>query len=576
MPRTRSGSYSGRLWIIPEPHEHEPIPGTPYPDFVTKLLRRRGVHDADMAREYLFDSRPPAPDAWQLPGAVAAADRIEAAVHTGESIAVYGDFDVDGVTATAILTEAIRAVGGHVTPYIPDRFSEGYGLHTAALERLRRERDVTLVITADCGITSIPEIEYAAGLGQDVIILDHHSLPDHLPDAYATINPKTPGSDYSFDDLSSGGIAYRLAPALLERFGRSVDAEQWLDLATLSTIADVVPLRSENRWIVHEGLVAIRRTQRPGLRALLDVAGLWDRELDTDSVGYALAPRINAAGRLDHAMRALTLLIETEPERAQQQAQELDRLNLQRRRLTLDAMTRARERLAHEDAESPVTFVGHAEIPSGIVGLIAGRLVEERYRPAVVWEEGPEFSRASCRSIPEFDIAAALRACSDLLVKHGGHRMAAGFTARTRDLPALKERLTGLAAEQLNDVMLRPRLEVDGQTPLDRVRAPQVIWLQRLAPFGEGNPPPTFVSTNVTLTEARAVGADGSHLRLRLRAGEREWAGIGFGLGKVPCKAGDRVDLVWSLKRNGAYDAIELEVKDLAPAGTAGATPSPQ
>ena len=566
MPRVRSDSYRGRLWIIPEPHEHASIPGTPYPDFVTKLLRRRGVQDASGAMAFLFDAPPAPPDAGQLPGATAALDRIEAAVRQGEAIAVYGDFDVDGVTAVAILTEAIRAVGGHVVPYIPDRFQEGYGLHATAMETLRRASDITLVVTADCGISSRAEVAHAHGLGQDVVIVDHHSPPDPLPAACAIVNPKLSGSSYLFPHLSTGGLAYRLAPLLLARFQRTVEPERWLDLATLSTIADVVPLTSENRSLVHDGLEALRRAQRPGLRALIEVARLDRDTLDADSVAYALAPRINAAGRLDHALRALELLMETDPARATEQALALDRLNLQRRQLTLEAMQRVAARLTEQDPASPLTFVGDRETSSGIIGLVAGRLVEERHRPAVVYEEGPQWSRASCRSIPEFDLAAALRSCADLLPKHGGHAMAAGFTARTADLPQLQERLVSLATEQLADVCLQPRLEVDARVPLQQVGSAQVVWLQRFAPCGEGNPAPLFLSEDVTVLEARRVGVEGAHLRLRLRAADRSWAAIGFGLGDAPCAAGDRRDIIWSLKRDGIHGGAELEVKDLAPA----------
>ena len=568
MPRVRTDSYRQRRWVIPEPGELTPIPGTPYPDWLTALMRRRGVRDAAAARAYVFDEPAPAPDAHRLPQVGAALDRIERAVRGGEVIAVFGDFDVDGVTSTAILTEALRTVGGQVEPYIPDRFTEGYGLSRQALTWLRREREATLVITADLGITAVAEVEFAAELGQDVIIVDHHSIPNETPDAYATINPKLPTSEYGFDELSTGGLAYRLAPLILERFGRSVDPTHWLDLAALSTVADVVPLRDENRTLVRDGLIAIRETTRPGLRALMEVSGLWEGDLDTDSIAFGLAPRINAAGRLAHAKQAFALLTETEPERAQAGAKELDRLNLQRRQLTVDAMERAERALASQDAAdtAPLTFVQDGEISAGIVGLVAGRLAEERHRPAVVCEAGPETARASCRSIPEFDIAQALRDRGSLFVKHGGHAMAAGFTAQTRDLPAIQEALTALAADRLADVALYPRIEVDGQIPLDRLAGPQVSWLQRLAPFGAGNATPTFASTGLTVMEARRVGADKSHLKLRLRAGEQVWSAIAFRQGAAPVRSGDRVDAVWTLKRNGAYGGLELEIQDLAPA----------
>ena len=565
MPRIRTDSFRHRRWVIPEPHECAPIPNTPYPDFLTRLLRRRGVDDDAGARRFLADTTTPLSDVANLPGALAAVDRIAQAVHDGEGIAVFGDFDVDGVASTAMLTEAIRAVGGTVTPYIPDRFTEGYGLNTEALARLRREAGVTLVITADCGMTSVREIAVARDAGQEVIILDHHSVPEILPDACVIVNPKLPDAHDTFPDLSTGGVAYRLVRPLLERFGKAVDEEQWADLAALSTVADVVPLHGENRWIVRTGLEVMARTTRPGLRALMDVSGLRDGPLDAEDIAFALAPRLNAAGRLDHARHALALLMERDADRASALAERLDRLNLQRRQLTLDAMERAAAHLAGADPAAPLTFIGDAEIPAGIVGLVAGRLAEERHRPSFVYEEGPEFSRASCRSIPEFDIAAALRRCDDLLVRHGGHAMAAGFTARTADLPALKDRLTTLAAEQLQNVELRPRLEVDGQVPLKHVGPAHVTWLQRLGPFGAGNPAPTFVSTNLSVQAARRIGADGAHLRLTLHGGGRNWPAIGFGLGAAPCHPGDRVDAVWALKRDAYRGAVELEIKDLAP-----------
>lgn len=563
--RVRDDSFTGRLWHIPEPDEHAPIPDTPYPAFVTKLMRRRGIADAGAALTYLFDAPHELPDATLLPGATDALAVIDRAVQDERSIVVYGDFDVDGITSTVILTEAIRTVGGRVTPYIPDRFDEGYGLHQDALATLRRS-GTDLVVTADCGITSVAEVAFGREIGLDVVIMDHHSVPAETPDATATVNPKLPGSPYPFAELSTGGVAYRMAHLLLDHFGRQAPPERWLDLATLSTIADVVPLVADNRWIVSRGLRAIREADRPGLRALLDVSGLWDQELDTDSVAFGIAPRINAAGRLDHALRAVELLMERDPDRALTQAHELDRLNLQRRRMTQEAMERGQARLAEEDPASPLTFVGDPDISPGIVGLVAGRLAEERHRPAIVFEEGAEWCRASCRSIPEFDMAAALRTCDDLLAKHGGHHMAAGFTVHREHVAAVKERLTALAAAQLAEVVLRPRIEVDAQVPLARVNGSQVGWLQRMAPFGAGNPPPTFVSAGVLLSEATRVGDDASHVRMRVRDGGHTWPAIGFRLGHAPVQAGDRVDLVWALKRNGDFGAMELEVLDLAPA----------
>ena len=577
MVRIRTDSARRRRWIIPEPHEHCPIPNTAYPDFVTKLLRRRGIESADEAAQFLFDAPAAPPDPLLLlPGAPAALDRIERAIVENEGIAVYGDFDVDGVTSSVILTEAIRALGGRVTPYIPDRFTEGYGLHRDALTRLRRDHGISLVITVDCGLSSWAEVDDANAQGQDVIVVDHHTIPDRLPAAHAIVHPRLGEGTYPYRELSAGGLAYRLAPAMMERFGRAVEPDRWLDLATLSTVADVVPLTGENRWIVRDGLNAIRHTSRAGLRALLDVAALGCEALDVEAIAFALAPRLNAAGRLEHAMRAFDLLIETDPDRAANQAAALDRLNLRRRQMTLDAMERADALLTNEEPDAPLTFLGDAAIPQGITGLVAGRMAEERYRPAVIYEEGPEFIRASCRSIPEFDVAEALRDCADLLERYGGHRAAAGFTARTGVIPELKERLTAIAGERLSQVPLQPQIVVDGQVPLASLQGTQVAWLARLAPFGAGNPAPTFVSANVVLADARRVGNGGEHLRLTLRDGDAVWPGIGFRLGNCPAAVGDRVDVVWSLRRArlSRGNEMELEIQDLAPASALSLPPT--
>ncbi len=567
MVRTRRDSFRGRIWKIPEPHDLEPIPGTPYPDFVTKLLRQRGVKDQHDAAVFLFDEPIPEPDPTLLGGFTAALDRIEAAIRRGETMAVYGDFDVDGVTATVILTEVIRDLGGRVIPYIPDRFQEGYGVHDAALDQLDRD-GVSLVITADCGLSSREEVAAAGARGQEVVIFDHHAIPTALPAAAAIVHPEHDNAGYPNTALSTGGLAYRFAPALMERCGRSPEPTRWLDLATLSTIADVMPLTGENRGIVREGLRAIARSSRPGLRALREVAGYAGKEIDVEAVSFGLAPRINAAGRLTHAMRAFDLLIETDNERARVLAKELDDRNQERQRLTAEALARARAHLADDAPAAPITIIGDPEIPQGIVGLVAGRLADEYYRPAVVYEEKPDACRGSCRSIPEFNITEALKNCGELFERYGGHRAAAGFTARPEAMPQIRERLTAEAAKKLQGVRLEPRIEVDGQVPLSALRGSQVAWLSRLGPFGANNPAPAFVSNNVLIANARRIGNGDEHLRLTLRDGPTSWAAIGFRLGACPVQAGDRVDLVWSLRSaNGAGERrVELEVQDLAPA----------
>jgi len=333
----------------------------------------------------------------------------------------------------------------------------------------------------------------------------------------------------------------------------------------------MAPLLDENRWLVRRGLRALSRTRRPGLAALMEAAGIDPRLVDAEAIGYALGPRLNAAGRLAHARLAFDLLLEEDPERAMERALELTSLNQERQRQTRAALALAEELLAAEDPESPLVFIGHGGISAGIVGLVAGRLAEERYRPAVVYEEGESTSRASCRSIPEFDITGALRKCSELLVRFGGHRAAAGFTAENGKLPALKEALTGQAEEGLAGVELTPVIDIDAAVPLQRMSGKMMRWLSALAPFGQGNPEPTFLSRDVEVVEARTVGQNGDHLRLKLRDGRATWPAMAFGLGpespvEFEVRAGERLDVVYSFAADrGGEGSLELRVKDVAP-----------
>jgi single-stranded-DNA-specific exonuclease len=471
-------------------------------------------------------------------------------------------------------------LGAKVMPYIPDRFSEGYGLSVGVVETLAKD-GATLMISADCGSSSLDEVAHAAGLGLEVIILDHHSLlPDPstgsgqaLPPALATVNPKRDDSRYPERELTSVGLAYKAMGALYEAAGRSFEAGRYLDLVALGTVADVAPLLGENRSLVQRGLAAIARTARPGLRALMDSARLAPERVDTEAIGYMLAPRLNAAGRLAHARLAFDLLLAEGEDETSSLAAQLNALNQERQRQQTAAMALVAELLAEEDDGAPLIFVGHTDISAGIVGIVAGKLAEERYRPAIVYEMGEATSRGSGRSIPEFDITAALRACHHLLLRFGGHRQAAGFTAETGRLAAVKEALQAEAARELVGVELSATIDIDAALPLGRLRGEEIRWLQRLSPFGEGNPEPTFLSRNVLVAEARPVGEDGKHLRLKLKDGGEgdaygsavTWPAIGFGLGRAQVEPGQRLDVVYSLGADRAGGgALELRVKDLA------------
>jgi single-stranded-DNA-specific exonuclease len=494
-------------------------------------------------------------------------ERLSAAITGGEGIAVYGDFDVDGVTAAALLAEALAELGARVTTYIPNRFGEGYGLNVGAITSLR-ERGASLLLAADCGTSSVAEVEHARRLGMDAIILDHHAIPPELPPAVALVNPKLlpeAGQGNPLRELASVGVAYKAMAALYRALGRAWQPQRFLDLVAVGTVADVAPLVGENRYLVKEGLAAMATTERPGLSALVAAAGLRPECVDSEAIAYALGPRLNAAGRLAHADLSLRLLLTPDEGEAAELARQLNALNQERQRQTELALAMAADLLTAEDAEAPLVFIGHPDISEGIVGLVASRLVEERYRPAIVYQRGESESRASCRSIPEFDIMGALGRQGHLLVRYGGHPRAAGFTVANANLGALQEGLLEQAARELAEVELSPPLAIDAELPLGRLRGEDIRWLQCFRPYGQGNPEPTFLSRGVSVADARLLGNDGQHLRLKLKDGPVTWPAIAFGMGERGVEAGQRVDVVYSLAsdRRGE-DALELRIKDLA------------
>jgi single-stranded-DNA-specific exonuclease len=538
------------------------------------------VANEEEAARFLFLEPWPEADPLLLPGLELAVERLAQAVEQRETVAVFGDFDVDGITAAALLTEALRELGATALPYIPDRFREGYGLNTSAVAELAG-RGAGLLVAADCGTSSVAEVAEANRLGMDVVVLDHHTIPAELPASLALVNPKLGSACGPHADLASVGVAYQTAAALYHAVGRPWEGERFLDLVALGTVGDLVPLLGENRRLVNLGLSALRKAHRPGLRALIAAAGVRPEAVDVETIAYGLAPRLNAAGRLAHAETSLQLLLTTEGAQAEELAGRLNALNQERQRQTEQAVALAAELLAADDPQGslPLVFIAHPDIPQGIAGLVASRLVDRRYRPAVVCQTGDGESRASCRSIPEFDIVGALRQQKPLLVRFGGHRLAAGFTVANESLPALKRALLEHAGEALMGVELSPTLEIDAEVPLARLRGEEIRWLQAFAPHGQGNPEPTFLSRGVLVAEARPIGNDGRHLRLKLkdadaRSGPVTWPAVAFDLGEVAVSAGQRVDVVYSLAvdrrsgdahSTGSGRALELRVKDLAP-----------
>lgn len=498
------------------------------------LLYQRGLRDPAAASAFLAaDYASGLHDPFQMRGMAEAAARIVTAIDRGELMAVYGDFDVDGVTAVALLTQAISAMGGRIRPYIPHRAREGYGLNNVAIGQLAAD-GVRVLITVDCGISNYAEVVEASRLGIDVIVTDHHHPPAELPPALAVVNPRQPDCAYPFKGLVGVGIAFKLVQALA-RYGKrpaNLRGRDMLDLVALGTVADMGPLLDENRVLVRAGLTALNETSRPGVRALIAAAGLTPGLIDSGAIAFALAPRLNAAGRLADARRAYELLLADDRAAADRLAAELNATNRERQALTRQLQTLAEELVAQSGrAEQPLIVLANPDFNAGVIGLVAARLTETYHRPVVVIEQGADTSRGSARSIPGFSIIDLFDQCADLFVRYGGHAAAAGFTIATSRIPALEQRLLALGRQHLSDEQLAPRLMIDAVLPLADLSWELYVSIQQLEPFGQGNPQPTLMAPNVTVLDPQPT-SDGAHLRMRVRAGNNVFEAIGFHFGR--------------------------------------------
>lgn len=537
-----------------------------------QLLFNRGHATAAAARAFLRAEVNSDTNPMQLLDMETAVARICRALQDGELIAIYGDYDVDGVTATALLVQTLRSLGGNVKGYIPNRFEEGYGLNPDAFDTLKAE-GVGLVISVDCGIRSPAEALHAKTIGLDLIISDHHHPDADLPEALAVINPKRDGDPYPDKDLAGVGVAYKIAEALHRALQpSSLQLETLFDLVALGTVADLAPLTGENRMLVRKGLLKIRATSRQGLYSLANVANLSLPKTTAVDIGFLLGPRLNAAGRLDSALAAFDLLTTEDVFIAGQLAQKLDAQNRERQALTRKIQEQAEQMAMDDDPTAHLMFAVHPDFNSGVVGLAASRLVETFYRPAAVGQVGEETTRCSCRSIPEFHITAALDECKGLLVRHGGHAAAAGFTVENSKLPALKERLKEIACRELAQLDLRPALSADMEVPLAKMNSDVLKYLDALQPTGYGNPDAVFVSRNLTVKSARAVGADSKHLRMTLSDGRVAYDAIGFRLGSLlpELPVGAKVDVMYTFEKNefNGRESLQLNLKDVKRAGT--------
>ena len=582
-----------KKWKLLDAAPAEFLNSIPEEPLLLQVLFNRGLRTPLEVEAFLKHTDAVVVDPYRLQDMPAAVTRIVQAIKNEEVICVYGDFDADGVTSTALLVTALQAAGARVGPYIPDRVDEGYGLNVDAITRIAEKAQ--LLVTVDCGIRSVAEVAHAVTLGLDVIVTDHHSVGPALPPALAVVNPQRADCRSGSKQLAGVGVAYRLAQGVL----RSVAHQHWakldaeraqeleqelLDYVAIGTVADIMPLLGENRLLVQKGLEQLNQTQRAGLQALLAASDQRAGTVDATAISFRLAPRINAAGRLSQTKLAYELLRTNDPVKAYNLAMELEVLNKQRRDLTAAAQDEAEQLLALQLAarqpsapsaidgslrDEQILVVHSPHFQAGVVGLVAGKLTDRYYRPAVVIEEKADESRGSARSIEEFDISAALDEVTELLVRHGGHSRAAGFTVETAKLPLLTEALHDVAHRALAaKTDLRPTLLVDAAIEIGQINWGLVEQFKRLEPTGQENAAPLLLCTNCRVREARPVGGR-KHLRLILDGGANTVAldAIAFQQGEwlSHLDEGCLIDVVCHVEANEwqGRQRLQLNVQDM-------------
>lgn len=520
--------------------------GAGIPAVVARLLSSRGIRDPDAARDFLHPKLSQLRDPDRLPGCTQAARRIHEALQAGWRIVVYGDYDVDGITGTALLYLCLKMLGGNVGYYIPHRLEEGYGLHEEAIRRLAAEQ-AQMLVTVDCGISSVEEAAAARASGLELIITDHHEPGRRLPEASAIVHPHLPGQEYPFAHLSGSGVALKLAWALCQQASGAKRVGQQMrefllkavGLAALGTVADVVPLVDENRVLVRHGLVALREYPILGIEALIAGAGLSEKRiLGSEDVAFNLGPRLNAVGRLGEGGLAVELLTTDRAERAQELAQHIHQLNERRqgieRSLYLAAQKQARD---HFDPErDPALVLADRGWHAGVIGIVAGRLAERYHRPVVLisWDPmGLKPGQGSARSVPGFDLYAALEACREHLVRYGGHAAAAGLTLLPDRLAEFRRAFCQYAASAIPEEARVAELRIDAEAPLSALTLHVTDQIEQMAPFGPANARPLLCASGVTLAEPpRPIGADGRHLALQLRQHDVVLRAVAFGGGE--------------------------------------------
>lgn len=545
------------------------------PEPLARALVLRGIDTFERAKQFFRPSMAALHDPFAMADMERAAERLAEAVQSGEEVLVYGDYDVDGTTATALLVSAIRSVGGKASYFIPDRFEDGYGLGEAGLDHAA-ERGVGLVVAVDCGVTALAEALHARELGIDLIVCDHHTPKQVLPDCTAVLDAKRSDCAYPFEELCGCAVAFKLAQALFATLGRSpTDAREYLDLVAVATASDIVPAYGENRVLLSFGLAALQANPRLGLRKLADVAGLDLASCSATNVVFTIGPRINAAGRLSTAEKAVALLLEDDPAKATRLAEELEDLNRRRRSLDREVLQSAEEMAKRQITSGTrhAIVLHNDNWHLGVIGIVASRLVERFYKPTILLGTSNGVAKGSARSIDGVNVYDALQSCEDLLLEFGGHDHAAGMSLEHRNITAFQRRFDEAVSEAITADVLRPSINVDAVADIDDIDSRFWAVLKQFEPFGPHNDRPVFQSNGLRLTQpCRTVGRGDKHLKFVVANGsEHSMHAIGFNLaGRLPVleeswKRGKSIDLLYSVDENHwkGRTTLQLKAKDV-------------
>lgn len=517
---------------------------------LAQVLVNRHIETAEDARRYLYDSLDDGYDSFLMKGMERAVERISRAIDNDENIIIYGDYDVDGITSTSLLYMVLHELGAVPSFYIPERQSEGYGLNKEALQRLQ-EQHTDLVITVDCGISSFDIIEqYKQSM--DIIVTDHHEPPSQLPQAYAVLNPKQKDCPYPFKELAGVGVAYKLCQALWKT-RKGEDFTKYTEIVALGTIADLVPLRDENRILVKAGLEKIKNGENIGLQALLQVSSLDKNLINAGRIAFTVAPRLNAAGRISHAEQGVRLLLETNEDKARRMASSLSELNRERQDVEHAIATEAISQIEKEHRAKDGVLIAHGEgWHVGVIGIAASRLVEKYYRPSLVISVHEGVGKGSCRSISGFNMYEALKSADDLLLQYGGHPMAAGFSIAAENIEAFRQRLNEYAAQNMTAEAYIPAVSIDAALQETDITLETIAELSQLEPYGMGNSRPVFSMYHCAVEELRPIGRDKQHVRMSMDCNGVRLQGVGWSMASL-CEAvlaGDEVDVAFQLERN--------------------------